>query len=362
MGCCSAPHCQECRIQDAATSQASLPPFRLSPILRAPGPEERHLPIAVVTVNWNGYRDTIECLESLLSADPTPVAVVVVDNASEDGSVEAITQWAGARRIPYQTCDARNSPKLVSQSDNAPMLTILACSSNLGYAGGNNAGLRYLRSCDSIDHFLLLNNDATVAPDFFSRVIGALGTFPDAGILTGTILESAHPNHVWYAGGRFLPWRALVVHLKEVPAALEPIRTEFVSGCAMVISRRALDEIGLLPECYFPLYMEDAEYSYRVLQRGFPVVYVPAAKVYHKVGGTVGHPSRSSWITACQSRHRLFFVRRNLRGWQKVAALMYMLVTKPARALRETAAGRPAIGWATMRGTWQGLVSHAARE
>jgi len=298
--------------------------------------------IGVVVLNWNNHPDTLACLDSLAGANPRPEAVVVVDNASHDDSVERIRAWAASR------------------GDGELSFTILIAESNLGYAGGNNLGLRHLAAMPHLAHFLLLNNDATVAQDCFAWLSRAIANVPNAGLVTGTIYESAHPNRVWYAGGHFELHRALVLHDFEVPQGEEVIHTEFVSGCAMLISRPALEAVGLLAECYFPLYMEDAEYSHRVFCAGLPALYAPAARFYHKVGATVGMPSASPRVAYAQARHRGFFARRNLRGIQKMGAIAYLAAAKPARAMIELMSGRPRIAWAVLRGTLAGFFSSAA--
>jgi len=176
----------------------------------------------VVVVNWNGLTDTMACLVSLEAATPRPARVVVVDNGSSDGSVEALRRWQAER------------PK-------APALTLIASPTNRGFSGANNLGLARLAADPAIDHFLLLNNDATVEPAFFAELARALAMAPDAGIMGPTIYVTggADAGQVWYAGGAFVPLRALVVHRLAVPPGAAPVATEFVTGCAMLISRRA---------------------------------------------------------------------------------------------------------------------------
>lgn len=293
------------------------------------------LSVGVVVVNWNGLADTTACLESLLAAAPGPARVVVVDNGSTDGSLEALERWRASHALP---------------------LSIIAAGSNRGFSGANNLGLAELAGDPTITHFLLLNNDATVDRGFFGQVAHALAAAPDAGILGPTIYVAGRPGEVWYAGGRFVPLRALVVHDRIVPREPRPLPTEFVTGCAMVISRRAWTTLGPLPECYF-IYLEDAEYSWRAREAGLPVLYAPRAVGYHAVGAAVGrsvpHPQVEYWHT----RHRALFARRNLHGWRRWGALAYLVVTKPARALVQLLRGRPALAWAALRGTAQGLLS-----
>jgi GT2 family glycosyltransferase len=291
--------------------------------------------IGVVVVNWNGADDTITCLDSLRLANPGAARVVVVDNASADDSVARITSWARQTDFPVE---------------------LLEAPSNLGFSGGNNLGLSRLVLDPAVTHFLLLNNDATVAADFFRNMHRALDAVPDAGLLTGTIYESPRREKVWYAGGREIRSRALIEHFQSPPAGDEPIPTEFVSGCVMLISRQTLDQIGLLADCYFPLYMEDAEYSLRAREAGLPVMYAPRVRAFHKIGATVGMATASPFITQAQVRHRVLYVRRNFRGLERATALGYLAITKPGKALAETLAGRPKMGMAVLKGAFEGFV------
>jgi GT2 family glycosyltransferase len=299
--------------------------------------------VGVVVINWNGLPDTLACLESLVTANPGPARIVVVDNGSTDDSVDALRAWQQAR------------------GDGAvPAVTILASATNRGFTGGNNIGVEHLHADPGISHFLLLNNDATVDRTFFAELARALDAVPDAGVLGPTIYVSGRPDEVWYAGGRFVPLRTLVVHEQTVPAERTPRPTEFVTGCAMLIARRAWDTLGPLPECYF-IYHEDAEYSWRAHAAGLPVCYAPRAVVYHAVGRAVRREMPRPHVEYLKTRNRVLFVRRNLRGLSRWAALTYLVVTKPGRALVEMLRGRPALGWAFLRGLLDGLMTSAGR-
>lgn len=301
----------------------------------------------VVVVNWNNSHDTIPCLESLVAADPRPAHAVVVDNGSTDDSVAKIREWAIERGV-------------ADVGSNAPWLIVMEAGANRGFAGGNNVGIRHLEEATRVSHVMLLNNDATIAPDFFAEISRALAIVPGTGLITGTIFEDPARDRVWFAGGTEIPLRALYRHRLRIPAGIDPVPTDFVTGCAMVISRPLLERIGRLAEVYFPLYWEDGEYSFRARQAGFPVLYAPRARAYHKVGATVGAATVSPVVAYCQNRLRVFYVRRNYRGTRKAAALAYLAVTKPGRAMIEAARGRPRIGWEILKGTFSGFTSAAA--
>jgi GT2 family glycosyltransferase len=235
-------------------------------------------------------------------------------------------------------------------------VSIIASATNRGFAGGNNAGIIYLAADRAIQRFLLLNNDATVAPDFFAQLADALTQAPGAAVIGSTIYTAGPQREVWYAGGHFVALRALVVHRHSVPPTTRPVATEFVTGCAMVVSRSAWERLGPLPECYF-MYLEDAEYCARARAAGLPVLYVPRAVAYHAVGSSVARGVRHPQVEYWKARNRALFARRNFRGWTRWGALAYLAVTKPGRSLAETLRGRPDLGWAVLRGTIEGLLS-----
>lgn len=317
-------------------------------------PAGADLRVGVVVVNRFGTDDTLACLESLASARPGPACVVVVENASGDDSAERLLAWALARDVT--TAEVHDDEPLPADAA-PPWLTVARLSAHRGFSGGNNVGLRLLDRRAELTHFLLLNNDTEVAPDYFAALADAARHAPEAALLSGTIYRHHDRSLVWWAGGISVPWRALTVHRTEVPGDDQPRPTSFITGCALVISRAALGVLGPLPECYFPAYVEDAEYCLRALQRGVSVLYAPRPSVYHKVGATSGFTTISPAYAYLATRHRGFYVRRNFRGALRLAAIAYLAVTKPARAAVELLRGRPALAGAYLRGLVSGLMS-----
>ena len=289
----------------------------------------------MVIVNWNGCADTIACLQSLGEADPGPASIVVVDNGSTDDSAERLTRWAG--RHPAQR------------------ISVIADAMNRGFAGGCNVGIARLLTDSGVRHFLVLNNDTTVDRAFFAELGAAVAQLPNAGIFGVTIYETAPRGGVWYAGGRFLGARSATTHHESVPRNEVAIPTEFVTGCAMLVSRPAWTTVGPLPECYF-MYFEDAEYCLRARAAGLQIVYAPRAVVRHAVNATVRRavdPSRNEFWFA---RARALFARRNFRGLEKWAALAYLTFTVPPRAAVKALRWGPRRGWGLLWGTIRGLI------
>ena len=132
----------------------------------------------------------MRCVENLDTADPPPEHVIVVDNGSEDDSIDRLEAWADEHWMWR-----------VSQRDTSgvPWLIIARAGANRGFAGGSNVGIRYLMQRTSVSHFLLLNNDASLSSDFFTQISNAIERHPNAGLITGTIFEDPERGRVWYA-------------------------------------------------------------------------------------------------------------------------------------------------------------------
>jgi len=293
--------------------------------------------VGVALINWNGLADTIACLESLRAAAPRPEHTVVVDNGSTDNSTGPIDAWI------RQHTDLR--------------CQLIALPSNRGFAGGNNVALERLAAYEELTHFLLLNNDATVSPSFFADLRQALTQVPDAGVLGFTIYDSSPrgKGRVWYAGGFVQRWRALGRHRDDVPRDGRLVPVEFVTGCAMLISRAGFARLGPLPECYF-IYFEDAEYCLRARAAGFSVLYAPKPVVHHAIHGSL-RATTAARVDRRYAHSRALFARRNLRGATRVAAVAYLLAAGLGHAVLRTVRGRPLRAWATLRGTLDGLLS-----
>lgn len=303
----------------------------------------------VVLVNWNGAPDTIAALESLRAAADGARHVVIVDNGSASESVGALREWAHANApgwVEILLGDRTSAP--------APWLTLITAGRNLGFSGANNVGLTYLAATHDT-HFLLLNNDAMIAPDYFVELRAMLAREPDAALVGSLILRHPERDRVWFAGGYEVPHRALVLHRLTLTDAEHPHLTEFVTGCAMLISRELHDAQGGLADVYNPIYWEDTDYSFRARAAGWKVMMAPRARVYHRVGASGGGEALTPRTAFLQNRNRGFYVRRNYRGRDRVLAIAYLIATKPARALVETLRGRPALGMATLRGFARGV-------
>ena len=224
--------------------------------------------IAIIVLNWNNAEDTLTCLDSLANINEPGVEVIVVDNGSDDDS------WSVLQSHVTNT-------------------TVLETGANLGYAGGNNFGIRYALARGA-EYVCILNNDVTVSSDFLAPLIDALQP-PDIGVATPLIADMNQPDQIW-ALGSGVNWQTAAVSRLCAGEAISRFRhndsmgVEIASGAAMLIKRIVLEQVGLLDEAFF-LYYEEIDWCLRVRQAGHHILAVPTSRVWHKVSATLGETS-----------------------------------------------------------------------
>jgi hypothetical protein len=288
-------------------------------------------PVAIILLNWNGWNDTIECLESVFRMNYPRFTVIVCDNASTDGSMEHIRAWAGGRL--NASCGSSELSRLLDPPIPKPVqlaimsrvevgkrdtrdtsLVVIETGANLGFAGANNLGLQHALSQPGMQYFWLLNNDTVVEPDALSALIDAMEEDPQLG-LCGSVLRDYHsPDCVLTLGGReYNRWTARSRPIKVPTRHGRPaVRLDYVEGASVLVRREFLETVGLMAEDYF-LYFEEMDWVMRA--RGqFRWSYSPGSIVYHKEGASIGshrnRRERSTLSDFFQSRNRLAFTWR----------------------------------------------------
>lgn len=244
--------------------------------------------ISVVILNWNGRDDTLACLASVERISYPAMQVIVVDNGSSDDSAAAI------RRA-------------------FPRVELIETQQNLGFAGGNNVGIRRALEAGA-DYVLLLNNDTEVDEELLNAFLEAAQRHPDAGAFSGKIYFHADPTRIWYAGARWNAEATCFDHVGEGMIDRGAVystggETAYACGCALFVSAPRLREVGLLDEDFF-LYFEETDWCYRAKARGYPSFFIPEAKLWHKVSvsfGGEGSPLALYFIT----RNRLLWASRH---------------------------------------------------
>jgi len=301
----------------------------------ARGPATRPA-VAVIVLNWNRWRDTIENLESVLRLDYPNLAVIVCDNDSTDGSVEKIEAWAKgemAAPVAHAQMAAYTMPPLAKPVDfvriscsevdhghrSMPRVTLIETGANLGYAGGNNVGLRYALN-QGFAYFWLLNDDTVVPPDALKPLVERLERDSHVGLCGSTLRYYAAPDVNQELGGcAYYPLLGMARRLGSDTPASDAIdaqaverRLGFVSGAAAFVSRPFLEDVGLMCEDYF-LYCEEIDWATRARGR-YHLAYAPDSIVYHKKGASIGSKTLSRRRSADSSyylwRARFMFTRR----------------------------------------------------
>ena len=289
----------------------------------------------VVLLNWNGWADSIECLESLRRSSGA-FDVVLCDNASTDGSLENIEAWARGERSVSTVAAAwdgvRSAPLLVEEVSIAsypdvtsaiaapagPWLTLIPTGGNLGFAGGNNVGLQY-GLARGYDRFWLLNTDTIADPSALTALERRMAESDDVGLCGAVVRFYYSPAEAQcFGGARFDPRRAGGDYIGyRTPAAPPPPREivepqlDYITGCAMMISRAFLEAVGPMCEDYF-LYFEEMDWSVRAQGR-FLLGYSPDAVVFHKHGGSIGGAAGgklSKTSIKYSTQNRIVFTKR----------------------------------------------------
>jgi hypothetical protein len=243
--------------------------------------------VFIVILNWNGWEDTADCVESCRKLTWPNFRVLIVDNGSTDGS-EAIL------------------------GERFPDIELLQTGSNLGFAGGNNVGIRRALK-EGADFVWLLNNDTVVDPQCLTRMVEAAENDGDAGMVGSKIYYFDAPDTLWFAGGEIALERGgLTRHIgqdeKDQGDYDQPGETGYVTGCSILARRAMIEDVGLLEDAYF-LYFEDADWSLRARQKGWKLLYQPAARLWHKEGAQSKKVYSNRFIYYFL-RNRFFFVRR----------------------------------------------------
>ena len=281
---------------------------------------ENCLSLAVVTINYRSAPDTIECIESLLSGTAWP-RIVVVDNDSQDGSVEKIASWAADSKALAGDFEVRDGDDPVAPLTR--LLTIVAGHHNGGFSSGNNVGLRLAQITEEVDTFWLLNNDTVVAPDASRKIADYFKQNPQIGIAgTQLRLYGDRERFQLLNGMEFSPLTGAARGVFAGRGVEEPFdaakilaASDFVCGASLIMSRKFLETVGLLEERFF-LYYEELDLAYR--GRAFPTGFVSDAIVYHKVGATAGssnsmtREARSPLSEYHHIRSKMIFARKHL--------------------------------------------------
>ena len=278
--------------------------------------------LSIITINYNGIKDTCELIDSIAFNDNMEVSVV--DNASKEDEASTI-------------------------SERYPQVKVIRSSNNLGFAGGNNLGIKEAKG----KYILLINND-TYFKDFnIASLIERLESSDKIGIVCPKLRFAWDNNPIQYAG--YTPLSPITMRNQAIGFGENDLGqydtarpTPYAHGAAMLIKREAINKVGLMPECFF-LYYEELDWSMMFTRAGYEIWYDPTCTVFHKESQTTGQnsPLRTYYIT----RNRLLLVKRNYKGINKYLSYMYLIGIVALRdIIKYTIQGRPDLVKSVCRG------------
>jgi|WetSurMetagenome_2_1015567.scaffolds.fasta_scaffold19559_3 GT2 family glycosyltransferase len=252
-----------------------------------------------ITVNWNRAEDTVQCVSSLLQGNPG-VEVLVVDNGSEDGSVEVL-------RSKF------------------PGLMILENTENMGYVKGVNQGIRRALA-EGATHLLIINNDAVSRPSMVAELVDVLDRYPSAGI-AGPKIFYYGTDMIWFNGGHFNHWMGFSTHQymdSKDDGRNRERKVDFITGCTMMVKASVFSEVGLFDED-FVIYAEDLDLCLRAKEKKYESWLVPFAMAEHKVSLTTGIAG-SNLMTPFRAyyygRNMLMMIYKRKRGLQFITCFL----------------------------------------
>ncbi|WP_294139753.1 glycosyltransferase family 2 protein [uncultured Sanguibacteroides sp.] len=282
------------------------------------------LNISIITVNYNGMRDTCELIESLHRYVSVSHEIIVVDNGSKSNEASLL-------------------------QEKYPWIVTIRSQHNLGFAGGNNLGIRQAKG----KYIFLLNNDTYVTEDTFGFLLEAIEKKKEIGAVSPKIKFAFPPQNIQFAGYTPLSRISLRNQLigfgqPDKDIYNRAIPTPFLHGAALLFKREILEKVGYLPDIYF-LYYEELDWCTQITRHGYELWYEPRCTVFHKESQSTGQnsPLRTFYLT----RNRLLYAWRNRKGGYRLLAILYQLfIAAPKNTVIYLLHGRLKLIHATGKG------------
>lgn len=284
--------------------------------------------VSIITINFNQPLLTELFLDSVATLNTYPaIEIIVVDNGSLENPIKS---WQSLY----------------------PEVRFIRSEKNLGFAGGNNLGIRHAKG----EYFFLVNNDTEFTAGLIENLVSVLDSRPKVGVISPKILYFDQPNIIQYAGysamnmntGRNRCVGQMEQDLGQYDDSTGP--TGYVHGAAMMIRKEAINKAGLMPELFF-LYYEEMDWCEKIRKAGFEIWFEPKAKIYHKESMSVGKKSLLKEYFMC--RNRILFIRRNAPWFSRIIFYFhFLLLVSPRNLIGYLLAGNIAHARQFLRGIW----------
>ncbi len=266
--------------------------------------------VDIVILNWNGWQETIQCLESIFQLSYPSYRVIVVDNGSTDESQVKLSEFCNKR------------------------FDLLFTGENLGYAGGNNVGIRHALAQSDCDYVWILNNDTRVDPKALTSLVDTMKNDPTTGLCGSTILYEDDRHRVQaLGGGWYQPATGLSGFYGEglarnkVDTNIRNKQLDLICGASVLASKEFLQTVGLMDEFLF-LYMEEIDWGIRAKKQHFNLSYAKKSIVYHKQGASIGTNDRAGKKTLFSDfytfRNRIYLTRKHY--WYFLPTVYLMMI------------------------------------
>ncbi|PKL19106.1 MAG: glycosyltransferase family 2 protein [Spirochaetae bacterium HGW-Spirochaetae-5] len=312
--------------------------------------------IYIILVNYNGWKDTIECLESILHNNYKYYQIIVCDNASTDDSLNYIKQWAEGKHIPevdpehplthllmpikekplqystysYESLLHHTAPQPLSDSP----LILIDAGSNLGFAGGNNAAIKFAQLKNDFTHVWILNNDTVIENDSLEQLVKYAHQSRESGNKTGIIgsklLYYNNPDVIQAVGGIYYRTLAYSRHIgsgeyDKGQFDNENFKKDYVIGASLFVSKEYINDVGPMCEDYF-IYFEETDWITRGNKRGWKIGYTGKSRVYHKEGASTGANKQKKTKSSFAVYH--FFRSALIFTWSHYPLLLMIVIPR----------------------------------
>jgi len=307
-----------------------------------------HQKVAIIILNWNSWKDTIECLESVYQIEYPCFDIIVVDNASKDDSVERIEGYCKGMIAPaskFFKYSHKNKPIIVRKYTKNELevgtqaeikgdklasnrkLTIIMNDQNFGFAEGCNTGIRFAL-CESANFLLLLNNDTVVAPEFLDELIELAELDPFCGFVGPKVYfydYGGRNNVINSVGGRLTIRKGATrqIGFGQIDEGQfdEPIDLDYIEGSCLLTRAEVIRDIGLLDPAYFA-YWEETDWCIRGRKAGYKAIYAPKSKIWHKVAASNIGLKNEYYRT----RNTFWFLKKHASRGQYTSFILYFFL------------------------------------
>ena len=334
--------------------------------------------VSIIILNWNGWEDTVECLESVYQINYTNYNVIVVDNGSEDDSVSRIGDYAAgnlevessffnfnSNNKPLQIFEYTNKEvELLSRDDNLfknlnsnNKLILIKNDCNYGFSEGNNIGINFSLRMLNSDYILLLNNDTIIDKNCLTELVSFASNNKEVGIVGPKVCYYDNPDKVAYIGHNVNLCTGRIFDPEIINPSL-PLKIDYVVGCGLLIKTDVIKDIGMLDPNYF-LYYEDVDLCLRARNSGYGVFYIPSSKIWHKISLKEDRSLNSYYYG---NRNSFLLVRKTRKSFNIFLCYTRLIINKSILALYLILTGKPKESLVVIKAVYDGLRGNFGRK